>query len=110
MKVINSYQKLREDWFEWTISIEANDIELGQVSYVTYNLPDSLPKRQLVSRDRTRNFARSGTSWREFRIEVYAFMRNGEIRKASYWLNLGFDRYREEKAKYSGEFKEFARS
>ncbi len=104
MKVINTYKKIRDDYYSWTVSIEGPDAELNQIKYITYLLHETFPNRRRVSKDSENKFARKFTGWGEFLLRVEAVMKSGEIKHAELWLDLGFDQTEDRKKKYTGDF------
>ena len=104
MKVVNTYKKIRDNWYSWTVSIQGTDEELGQIKKVTYLLHETFPNRRIVSKSSSDNFARTISGWGEFLLRAEAEMKNGEINHAELWLDLGFEHIKEEKQKYTGRF------
>lgn len=105
MKVVNTYERIpgRGNWSTWTVSIDGTNEELSQIKYVTYVLHESFPNRRIVSTDASNNFSRTQRGWGEFLLRAEATMKNGEVKVANVWLNLGFgniDRLNE----YPGDF------
>ena len=102
MKVVNTYEKISgqekrftwiestDNWFNWTVSIDGTNEELSQIKYVTYILHKSFPNRRIISTDASTNFSRTQRGWGEFVLRAEATMKNGEVKVANKWLNLGF--------------------
>ena len=105
MKVTNTYKKIRENWYNWTVSINGTLEELERIKRVTYILHKSFPNRRIVSTNASKNFSRTTSGWGEFLIKAEAVMRSGELKSAELWLDLGFDHTKEEKKEYTGDFK-----
>ena len=105
MKVVNTYQQLRDNWYSWTVSVRGTDYELSQIKLVTYLLHESFSSRRMVGTDASNNFARTNQGWGEFLLRAEATMKSGEIKHAELWLDLGFKPAGDEKQKYNGEFK-----
>jgi len=104
MKVVNSYKKLRDDWYSWTVSIEGTDQELDQVKYVTYFLHETFANSRMVGKRASSNFARTLEGWGEFLLRAEAVMESGEKKHAELWLDLGFEHTAESKQQYTGDF------
>ena len=104
MRAVNTYNKIRDDWYSWTVYIQGADEELSQIKYITYLLHESFPNRRLVSKDLANNFARKTSGWGEFLLRVEAMMKNGEKKHAELWLDLGFDHTQDKKQQYTGDF------
>jgi transcription initiation factor IIF auxiliary subunit len=105
MKLVNTYEKMREDWYSWTISLQGSDDELSQIRYVTYLLHESFANRRIVSKDALNNFARTLNGWGEFLLQAEVIMKSGEKKTAELWLDLGFDHTKHEKERHTGVFK-----
>lgn len=104
MKVVNTYEKVRDNWFKWSVSIEGMPQELKNVRHVTYLLHESFPNRRIVSTNSSNNFARSLEGWGEFLLRAEAIMKNGGLKYAYLWLDLGFRNTRYQKERYNGIF------
>ncbi len=105
MKVVNTYKKLRDNWYSWTVSIEGTPQELKEIKYVTYLLHESFPNRRIVSTSAANNFARTIQGWGEFLIRAEVTMKSGEVKHAELWLDIGFEHTRERKKNYTGDLK-----
>lgn len=104
MKLSNTYQKLRENWFSWTLSIQGTDDELDEIKYVTYLLHETFPNRRLVSTDRQNNFAETVEGWGEFLLFADVVLKSGETKHAELWLDLGLAKTIEQKQRHTGSF------
>lgn len=104
MRAVNTYKKIRDDWYSWTVYIQGTDEELNQIKYVTYLLHESFPNRRIVSKDLANNFARKISGWGEFLLRAEAMMKNGEKKHAELWLDLDFDHTKDRKQQYTGDF------
>lgn len=104
MKVVNTYQMTRENWFSWTVSIDGTPQELQRVKYVTYFLHETFPNRRISSSNRTTKFAKTMNGWGEFILKAEATMLDNTTQFAYLWLNLGFSHTQNEKIRYNGEF------
>jgi transcription initiation factor IIF auxiliary subunit len=105
MKVVNTYKKLGRDQYSWTVSIKGTDEELAQIKYVTYLLHETFSTPRIVGTRESRKFARTLTGWGEFLLKAEATMKNGDVKHAKLWLDLGFKHTKNEKKKYTGKFK-----
>lgn len=105
MKVVNTYE--REPglgiWSKWTVSIDGTNEELNQIKYVTYILHESFPNSRLVSTDASNNFSRKQRGWEEFLLRAEATMKNGEVKVANKWINLGYGNI-DKVNEYPGDF------
>ena len=104
MNLVNTYEKIRDDWYSWTVSIQGTAQELSQIKHVTYLLHETFPNRRIVSTKASNNFARKLHGWGEFLLRAEAVMENGETKHAELWLDLGFEHTRDRKEQYKGQF------
>lgn len=104
MKLSNTYKKIRENWYSWTISIVGSKEELDQIKYVTYQLHKSFPRTRIISKDVSKNFKKTLHGWGEFLLKAEAQMKNGDVKSADLWLDLGLVQTIDRKKKYTGEF------
>lgn len=104
MKVVNLYEKLGDNWFSWTVSIEGTSQELRNIKHVTYILHESFSNKRVVSSNNKNNFSRSLQGWGEFLLRAEATLKNETIKYAYLWLDLGFLNTRAEKQYFNGTF------
>ena len=104
MKATNTYKKIRDDWYSWTVFIEGTAQELNEIKQVVYHLHESFPTSRMVSTNALSNFARTNQGWGEFQVCVEAEMKSGGMKNAEMWLDLGFRHTKESKKKYPGDF------
>ena len=109
MKVVNKYEKIAENWYSSTVSIQGTVPDLNQVKYVTYFLHESFPNRKIVSTNPINNFAKKLQGWGEFLLSAEATMKNMQVLYALIWLDLGFAHTLREKNEYDGTFSETKR-
>lgn len=104
MKLVNSYKKIRQDWYSWVVSIEGTSEELDEIKYVTYFLHETFSNPRIVSKNKTNNFSRKLYGWGEFEIKAVATLNNGDTKISTIWLDLGFNNTKDEKEKFDGVF------
>ena len=104
MKATNTYKKIRDDWYSWTVFIEGTDQELDEIKQVVYQLHESFPTSRMVSTKASDNFARTTQGWGEFLVQVEVEMKNGETKYAQRWLDLGFKHGEELRERFPGNF------
>ena len=97
MRVVNTYKKIRDDWYEWSVSIQGTPEELDQVKNVTYLLHETFSNRRIVSSSKSNNFARRLSGWGEFLLKAEVEMKSGKKQHAELWLDLGFEQTSEDK-------------
>jgi len=104
LKLVNTYEKIRDDWYSWTVKIAGTRIELNQIKYVTYILHESFPNRRIVSSNSNNNYARTLEGWGEFLLQAEAQLKNGKKKFALLWVDLGSEFTLDEKNLYNGVF------
>lgn len=102
MKLVNTYKKLKGDWYSWEVSIKGTDEELGQINHVTYQLHETFPNARLVSTNAANNFERKTVGWGEFLVRAEIATKSGETKHAKLWLDLGFEHTKDRKEIYTG--------
>lgn len=103
MKVKNTYRQKGKNWYSWSVSIDGSKKELSQIKYVTYTLHPTFSERRIVAKRPSTNFRKTLEGWGEFLLLAEATMKNGDVKKAELWLNLGFGNT-EDMKRYNGEF------
>ncbi|MHA2294101.1 MAG: pYEATS domain-containing protein [Candidatus Hodarchaeales archaeon] len=102
MKVVTNYEKLRDDWYAWSVEIEGTDEELDEIDHVTYLLHPTFPNNRLVSSDKEEKFVIYAQGWGEFLIQAELVMKDKREKNAKKWLDLGSDQTKEQKEKFNG--------
>jgi hypothetical protein len=78
------------DWWEWSVWIEASAERLDQIEYVEYKLHPTFPEQVLRHTNRREKFRLDSEGWGEFMIAVEIKNRNGERHKRQHWLTLEY--------------------
>jgi transcription initiation factor IIF auxiliary subunit len=105
MKLVNTYKKIRDDYFSWVISIAGEKKELENIKNVTYYLHKTFPNQMMVSSNSSNNFSRETAGWGEFLIKADVKLKNGDVKHGKLWLDLGFRHTKDRKEKFKGEIK-----
>lgn len=82
MRLTNTYNKIRADYYSWTILIDGTEEELRGIKYVKYFLHETFPNSQIVARDTSKKFARTTSGWGEFLLHAKAFLKDGKTMSA----------------------------
>lgn len=86
---IKQYQKLIEnDWWQWSVELEAEAEELDNVLFVEYTLHETFPNpvRRIKSRDD--NFKLKAVGWGEFMIYAKVVFNDKSKLRLEHWLEL----------------------
>jgi transcription initiation factor IIF auxiliary subunit len=79
-----------DDWWEWSVWVEASDTQLDQIEYVEYVLDPTFAKPVREIRDRATKFRLETSGWGVFTIYANAFLKDGEIVKLQHELILKY--------------------
>jgi hypothetical protein len=78
------------DWWNWSVWIEAPARELDQIEYVEYTLHPTFPDRVRRQTNRAEKFRIDSAGWGEFNIKVEVKPREGKPLKMEHWLTLEY--------------------
>ena len=81
-KLKQDFEYKGDDWWEWSVWVEASDAELNKIKFVEYTLHPTFSKPVREIRDRSTKFRLETTGWGVFTIYAKAFLKNG---KPSRW-------------------------
>lgn len=79
-----------QDWWGWSVWIEAVDSVLDEIEYVEYSLHPTFPNPVQRVTNREENFLIKSEGWGEFMLGVHIFTRKGEHLKRQHWLTLDY--------------------
>ena len=79
-----------QDWWGWSVWIEAGDSVLDEIEYVEYSLHPTFPDPVRRVTNREEKFLIKSEGWGEFMIGVHIFTRKGEHLKRQHWLTLDY--------------------
>jgi hypothetical protein len=79
-----------DDWWKWSVWIEASDSRLRTVESVTYHLHPTFPNPVVVVRDRASKFRLSSGGWGEFEIKADVRLKDGSTESTRHWLGLRY--------------------
>jgi transcription initiation factor IIF auxiliary subunit len=85
-----SFKYQGNDWWKWSIWIEAAQPELEQIEYVTYKLHPTFPNPIRTVDDRDSKFRLNTHGWGVFPIQVWIFKKSGELIKLKHHLVLEY--------------------
>jgi hypothetical protein len=78
------------DWWDWSVWIEAPATVLDQIEYVDYGLHPTFPDRVQRRTNRDEKFRLDSSGWGEFMIDVHAERQDGSSFKTKHWLTLEY--------------------
>ncbi|TMQ23817.1 MAG: hypothetical protein E6J90_09620 [Deltaproteobacteria bacterium] len=88
LKLAQSDENVRPDWWRWSVWLEGGGDELDRVSDVTYLLHPTFPEPVRVVSDRSSAFRLDSAGWGEFMIRADVRMGDGTVRTIHHELEL----------------------
>jgi len=79
-----------QDWWKWSVWIEASDKVLDEIEYVEYRLHPTFPDPVRRATNRKEKFLIESAGWGEFMIGVEISTKKGEHLKRQHWLTLDY--------------------
>ncbi len=79
-----------QDWWDWSVWIDASAEELDQIKAVTYVLHSSFTKPVRTVTDRSSQFRLETTGWGTFVIHAKAEMSDGRTESLAHELRLEY--------------------
>jgi len=90
MEIAQDQHYRGEDWWEWSVWIEAPPGELALVEKVIWQLHPTFPKPVVEITDRGSKFKLKTAGWGTFRIRADVVMSNGSTIKLQHELELNY--------------------
>jgi hypothetical protein len=78
------------DWWEWSVWIEAPPKSLSQIESVEYTLHPTFPERVRRHTNRRQNFRLDSAGWGEFMIGIEIINSSGDRLRKQHWLTLEY--------------------
>ena len=67
-----------DDWWEWSVWVEASDAELNKIKFVEYTLHPTFVKPVRIIKDRKSKFRLETAGWGIFTVYAQAVLQDGE--------------------------------
>lgn len=80
----------QDNWWKWSVWVEANKDNLEQIEYVEYTLHPSFPQPIRRIDDRVSKFRLDSAGWGEFLIRALVAVKDGRPRRLKHWLKLEY--------------------
>jgi len=84
------YEYKRNDWWEWSVWVDAPEQELDQIEYVEYTLHPTFPRPVRQISDRATKFRLQSAGWGQFEIFAKVVHKNGEETPLEHFLELSY--------------------
>jgi len=78
MKIAQEYKYEGDDWWEWSVWIDASEDGLNKIKFVEYTLHPTFTKPVRIIKDRKTKFRLETAGWGVFTIYAQAVLQNGE--------------------------------
>jgi transcription initiation factor IIF auxiliary subunit len=88
MKIVQHASYQGDDWWDWSVELEADGPTLDRVKYVEYELHPTFPKPVRRSTNRSTNFRLATAGWGGFTIYAEVVFRDGSKEKLQHELEL----------------------
>ena len=90
MKIAQEEHYRGEDWWQWSVWIEAEPADLTHIEKVVWHLHPSFPETDIVRTNRAQKFRLDTEGWGTFRIRVDVVMTDGSKETLSHNLELTY--------------------
>ena len=84
------YKYKGDDYWEWSVWLEAKEAELNKIDYVTYVLHPSFYNPRRDVRDRESKFLLKTSGWGTFTLYAKLHLKNGEELHLEHELHLEY--------------------
>lgn len=88
MKIAQDQHYEGQDWWKWSVWIEAPEAELNEIEKVVWQLHPTFPNPVRECTNRGENFRLATAGWGTFRVHAEVFKTNGQRLKLSHELEL----------------------
>ncbi|MCI0535385.1 MAG: hypothetical protein L0Z50_09155 [Verrucomicrobiales bacterium] len=88
MEIRQSEEYVTENWWKWSVWLEAPAEELDQVEYVEWRLDPTFPEPIRRITDRATNFRLETGGWGVFPIHAWVMLKAGTKVKLRHYLQL----------------------
>lgn len=89
-KIAQTYKYTGNDYWDWSVWIEASDRELDKIDYVVYNLHFSFPEPVQTIKTRENKFKLSTSGWGVFTIYVRVNFKDTTVLDLEHQLELAY--------------------
>ena len=91
LRIAQSAKYQGDEWWEWSIWIDAPPEVLEHIDFVRYTLHHTFPDPVRIIRDRSSKFRLDTAGWGTFRIYALVSFKGGEEQTLSHDLQLLYD-------------------
>lgn len=89
-KISQSFKYIGDDYWDWSVWIDANKEDIENIEYVTYNLHHTFINPVRVIRDRESKFKLETSGWGTFTIYAVLSFTNNTIIQLEHELELDY--------------------
>ncbi|CAN5823459.1 hypothetical protein BH20ACI4_BH20ACI4_03560 [soil metagenome] len=77
-----------DDWWEWSVRVDASEDELNKIKFVEYTLHPTFPNPVRIVKDRKTKFRLESAGWGIFTIYAQAVLQDGKKVNLEHELEL----------------------
>ncbi len=90
-KIAQDYKYKGDDWWEWSVWIDASEAELNKIKFVEYTLHPTFVKPVRIIKDRETKFRLETAGWGVFTVYAQAVLQDGRKIDMQHELELFYD-------------------
>lgn len=90
-KMAQDYKYKGDDWWEWSVWIDATKDEMNKIKFVEYTLHPTFTKPVRIIKDRETKFRLETAGWGIFTVYAQAVLQDGEKIDMEHQLELFYD-------------------
>lgn len=87
-KLAQDFEYKGDDWWEWSVWVDASDDEINKIKFVEYTLHPTFPNPVRIIKNRQTKFRLETAGWGIFTIYAQAVLQNGEKVNMEHELEL----------------------
>jgi transcription initiation factor IIF auxiliary subunit len=90
-KLAQNFKYEGDDWWEWSVWVDASEDEINKIKFVEYTLHPTFPNPVRIIKDRQTKFRLDAAGWGIFTIYGKVVLQNGEKIDMEHKLELLYD-------------------
>lgn len=90
-KMAQDYKYKGDDWWEWSVWIDATKDEMNKIKFVEYTLHPTFTKPVKIIKDRETKFRLETAGWGIFTVYAQAVLQDGKKIDMEHELELFYD-------------------
>lgn len=90
MKIAQDQKYQGDDWWDWSVRLDASPAELKNVASVTWHLHPTFEQKDVKTDDSANHFALETSGWGTFPVRATITLKNGKTKKLTHELELTY--------------------